>query len=506
MKVHFALSVFIALIVSSGSFASQTPHPKISSWLWKSMTQVELSTTENSFDGEALVYLKKQADVSQLALTGSKTERGRAVHALLVKTALDSQQELRAWLNERSVDFTPHWITNMIVVRGGTPSLIQEIASRDDVLRVVGNPKFRQFVPSSGIHEFMEQPSTIGPNLSRIGADKVWAELGVNGSGIVIAGQDTGVEWEHPGLKPHYRGWNGTSANHDYNWYDAIEKPIAGGSSCGYNKSEPCDDHDHGTHTVGTMVGDDNVGNQVGVAPGSKWIACRNMDDGLGRPSTYISCFEFFLAPWKIGGDRFKDGDPAQAPHVMNNSWGCPKDEGCEGGEFEGPLRALEAAGIFVVVSAGNSGPNCSTIMDGPAFNTSLVFSVGAMNHRDDTIASFSSRGPSTFDNLVGPHIAAPGVSIRSTVRGGRYASAMWSGTSMAGPHAAGLIALLWSAQPELIGNVQKTRDLVMSTSENKTQANQTCGGVSGSSIPNNTWGYGIINAYNAVKAAKNLK
>ena len=125
-------------------------------------------------------------------------------------------------------------------------------------------------------------------------------------------------------LKPKYRGWNGTTADHNFNWHDAIH---SGGGSCGPNTVAPCDDQGHGTHTAGTTVGDDGTGNQIGVAPGVKWIGCRNMDQGNGTPATYTECFQFMIAPTDLAGNN---ANPALRPHVLNNSWGCPVSEGCD--------------------------------------------------------------------------------------------------------------------------------------------------------------------------------
>ena len=110
------------------------------------------------------------------------------------------------------------------------------------------------------------------------------------------------MRWTHDALKPHYRGWNGTSADHNYNWWDAIH---SGGGLCGPSSQEPCDDNGRGSHTTGTSIGDDGSGNQIGVAPGAKWIrTCRNMDQGVGTPATYTECFEFFMAP--LGSRPFR--------------------------------------------------------------------------------------------------------------------------------------------------------------------------------------------------------
>jgi subtilisin family serine protease len=342
-------------------------------------------------------------------------------------------------------------------------------------------------------------------NIVRIGATKVWEDAHVRGEGIVIAGQDTGVQWNHPALIHQYRGSlaNG-QVNHNYNWHDAIHRhldPTEEKSKCGYDTQVPCDDVGHGTHTIGTVVGDDGKGNQIGVAPKAQWMACKNMDNGLGTPASYIECFEFFLAPYPLNGNPLKDGDPAKAPHIMNNSWGCTPEEGCKGDEILPSLQAMKKAGILVVASAGNDGPGCSTISDPPAWHSGLTLSIGAFDHRNDKIASFSSRGPSALDGGIGPNIAAPGVSIRSSVPGNRYESFMWSGTSMAGPHAVGAAALLWSANNNLIGDIDQTISLIEKGAEAKT-SNENCGGVPGTHVPNNTYGYGLLNVHKAVLAA----
>jgi hypothetical protein len=75
---------------------------------------------------------------------------------------------------------------------------------------------------------------------------------------------------------------------------------------------------------MGSMLGFDGGANQIGMAPDAKWIACRNLSNGVGAIPTYLECMEWFIAPTKINGT---DPDPTKAPHVVNNSWGCV--EGC---------------------------------------------------------------------------------------------------------------------------------------------------------------------------------
>jgi len=252
---------------------------------------------------------------------------------------------------------------------------------------------------------------------------------------------------------------------------------------------------------MGTIVGSDGGENVIGMAPKAKWIACRNMDGGAGTPASYIECFEWLLAPYKKGANPMTDADPTKAANIINNSWGCPESEGCSADEIAPALAAMKAAGVLVVVSAGNDGPGCSTIQDPPAWHSALTLSVGAYDHRSQTIASFSSRGPSKIDNEIGPDVVAPGVNIRSSVTGGQYAQFGWSGTSMAGPHVAGAAALLWSIKPELIGNIELTTKIIRDSAIAKTTT-QTCGGVAGTAHPNNTYGMGLIDIAKAVQMA----
>ena len=151
------------------------------------------------------------------------------------------------------------------------------------------------------------------------------------------------------------------------------------------------------------------------MAPGAKWIGCRNMDQGAGTPARYIECMEFFLAPYPVGGTPAQ-GNPSLAPDVTSNSWGCPASEGCSTTSLLAAVEAQRSAGITMVVAAGNSGSSCSTVSDPPSFHEAS-YTVGALNNGADTIASFSSRGPVTADGSLRlkPDIAAPGTSVRST-------------------------------------------------------------------------------------------
>ncbi|MEM6454817.1 MAG: S8 family serine peptidase [Acidobacteriota bacterium] len=448
-----------------------------------------LDTAGESLSTEFLIVLDAQADLSGAQHLRGKQAKGRYVFAQLRRVAEATQGPILRQLAQADVEHRPYWVQNMIWARGDR-ALVQTLARRSDVARIAANPTVAFDGPvnrtPTGATPEGACPPTLEASLVHIGADDFWAQ-GITGAGVVIGGQDTGYDWDHPALRDAYRGWVDGDVDHNYHWHDAIR---SGGGVCGADSPVPCDDNSHGTHTMGTMVGrTDTVA--IGVAPDAKWIGCRNMDRGNGTPATYGECFEWFLAPTDVAGNN---PNPDLAPHVINNSWGCPGFEGCtDPNVLRTAVENLRAAGVVVVVSAGNSGSSCSSVST-PAAIYDASFTVGAVSVPNDTIAGFSSRGPVTSDgsNRLKPDVSAPGVGICSSVPGTGYAS--FSGTSMAGPHVAGLVALLIQAAPCLEGDVDAIEAYLRDTAVTRTST-QTCGGVAGASIPNNTFGYGSVRA-----------
>lgn len=427
------------------------------------------------------------ADLKGLARDSFEARVGAAVDRL--RAAADaSQGPLLAHLEAEGIPHRRFWIVNAVWAKVDAGQLAS-LAERTDVRRIEANPRWAQRLPPPQ-PTAAKAVTAIEWGVQRVNAPALWAR-GIRGQGVVVAGQDTGYQWDHPALRARYRGWNGVTASHDYHWHDAIHTLIGGGSNpCGVNAQAPCDDNNHGTHTMGTMVGDDGAGNQIGVAPQAHWIACRNMERGNGTPATYLECFQWFLAPTDLQGDN---PDPSRAPHIINNSWGCPPEEGCSSvGVLEQAVDALRAAGILVVVSAGNSGSSCGTVNTAPAPYASS-FAVGASTS-SDAIASYSSRGPATVDGIsfrLKPDITAPGSGIRSSIRGG-YGNS--SGTSMAGPHVAAVAALLMSADPRLKGNPEAIETLLKQSARPLTST-QNCGAFPGASVPNAVFGHGLVDA-----------
>lgn len=476
------LSITSLLFVGTKSPAPAAEIP------WEDKVDSGVLQSASQAPTEFLVYLAYQADLSAAQALPTKSQKGWYVYRTLTAFAERTQAPLIAELKRLGVVYRSYWIANMIWVRGSLDA-IQLMAMRSDVAHLYANPHVPLDKPvrQNPLYPSASIPNPIEWNIDWVNAPQVWA-LGDTGQGVVVGGADTGYDWDHPALINQYRGWNGVTADHDYSWHDAIHSAV--NNPCGYNSSVPCDDFGHGTHTMGTMVGDDGSANKIGMAPGARWIGCRNMDQGVGQPSTYAECYQWFLAPTRVDGS---DPNPDMAPDVINNSWDCPPIEGCNPESLLIPVQNLVAAGIVSVQSAGNAGPACSTVSN-PAAIYDESLTVGATGYYTDTIALFSSRGPVTVDgsNRPKPDITAPGVNIRSSYPGGGYTK--MSGTSMAGPHVAGLVALLISAESDIRGHVAEIESTIEQSAVHIPYA-----GCSSSGVPNNTYGWGRINAIAAI-------
>ena len=437
---------------------------------------------------DILIYLKPKANLSGAPLMADRATRGRFVVQSLQATAEESQKEVIELIQKNGLSYRAFYIENVIRVPQAPAQFVSEVQKMPVVERVAQNTvsRLKTFKIKNPPQDLDSQNQQILGHLKRIQADRVWSELGVKGRGIVIGGQDTGYFWQHNAIRRQYRGFSLLSVNHNYNWHDSFGE-----------FAEPKDDHSHGTHTIGTAVGDDGGTNKIGVAPEAQWIGCRNMKNGVGSVASYMQCFEFFLAPYPVGGDPRKDGRPEMAPHIINNSWSCPEKEGCRGDELLETVRALTAAGIINVVAAGNEGSSCGSLAEPPAHYSGDVIAVAGYNRYQNDALSFSSRGPSKFNGGF-LDITAYGDIIRSAMHTGPDRYDDKAGTSMASPQVAGVIALLWSARPELIGQIEQTKEILQKSAQPLT-SREACGGVSGSKVPNHTFGYGMLDAYKAL-------
>ncbi|MCB0665612.1 MAG: S8 family peptidase [Saprospiraceae bacterium] len=456
-----------------------------------------------------------QLDLSHMDLMHGKVKKGREVYSKLKSHAQVTQARLIKLLERKGVDYRSYCVANVISISASSAT-IDELAALEEVRKII--PDYRFQVPDDQL-EKIQSPAArniemVPWGLELIGADKVW-ELGFRGQNVVVGGHDTGVEWTHPALIQNYRGWNEGLVQHSYNWHDAIHaiSPLHQDSiitdstnPCGLSISSPCDDaaSSHGTHTLGTIIGFDPVTDYaVGVAPEAKWIAVRNMERGYGSISSYLEGFEWFLAPTDSTGSN---PDPDQAPHVINNSWACIEEEGCNPANFEILQTAVEnlrKAGIVVVASAGNSGNQGCESISTPAAIYDAALTVGSVDSTD-TLSSFSSRGPVSVDGSfrIKPDVVAPGRMVLSAIRDNQYG--YLTGTSMAGPHVAGLVALIISANPNLSGDVDAIEQVIFNSAIKKNDP-EAC--QEGDSTPgqNALYGFGRVDAYAAVMEAINF-
>jgi subtilisin family serine protease len=447
---------------------------------WVGAALVFVLAGRPGFYGEHIfVILKDQADVSSAVTIPDINQRRSEVYQRLTAEAARSQADLRQALSRWGVRYQPFYLVNALEVEAG-PVARLIMKSRPEVDRILDSPHLRP-LPAPLPVALGDQKAPASPqwNLSLIRANRVWDELKVTGKGIVIGQSDSGVDGSHPEVSGQYRGRNGQS---NAAWFDPW-----------FHTSQPVDIGGHGTHTLATALG-----KTVGVAPDAEWIGCVNLARNLGNPGLYLDCMQFMLAPFPQNGDPFKDGRPEQGANVLNNSWGCPDVEGCDPFTFLPAVRALEDAGIFVVVSAGNDGDiGCGSVDDPPAIYQE-IFAVGAVDSQGRR-ASFSSLGPVKIDgsNRTKPDIVAPGQQVLSAFPQNTYA--FESGTSMAGPHVVGTVALMWSANPKLIGNIQRTRELLDASAQPYAGPLSSCGTAA---TPNDTVGYGMVDAYAAVQMA----
>jgi len=471
-------------LVLVGAPLAGTLHPSVTS---------ELETLPAASKLSVIAFLEQRADVPQLsaalrARRATRLERHAEIVGAL-KEASTSQAGLIARLEEleragRVTGHTSYWITNAVVFEGDAAA-IREVGLRSDVATVTLNFRAELIAPV-GTPSDEAEARGIGsatPGMRAIQADRVWNELGINGAGRLVANCDTGVDGNHPALASRWRGVNGGTAAES--WLDVIGSP----------SSFPADGGSHGTHVMGTITGlGVATGDSIGVAWGAQWIACNAINQGAGGEldNDIYTAYEWFADP---DGDAFTVDD---VPDVVQNSWRINESFGypdCATIWWDA-IDNCEAAGVVTTWSAGNEGPGAETV-GSPAdrITTPLSsFSIGAVDATHFSfpypVAGFSSRGPSGCDGVtIKPEIMGPGVQVRSSVPGGGYQEVGWDGTSMAGPHVAGVVALMREANPDL--EVADIKQILIDTAVDLGTAGE-----------DNNYGHGVVNAYEAVLAA----
>ncbi|MFD8686108.1 S8 family serine peptidase [Streptomyces sp. NPDC059651] len=480
-----SLSAATLLTTSLPAMAADTPSPSASAKVDSALTRAVRGGDDATF----FVILKDQADLAGAKKQKTHAKKAQAAYSELRAHAKSSQKSLNTFLDKKKVGHQDYWIANTVKVTGDQ-QLVNEISKRSDVSSIVKEQQFKlDDIETSDAKVTKTRPassstdSAVGGDdtpewgVADINADDVWNQYESRGEGIVVANVDSGVQYDHPDLVQQYRGNNGDgSFTNDYNWFDATgECPVGSG---------PCDNNGHGTHTMGTMVGK----NGIGVAPNAKWIAAKGCESSSCTDSYLLAAGQWILAPTDHNGQNPR---PDLAPNIVNNSWG---NEDPKTPLYEDIIESWNAAGIFEAFAAGNDGNGVACSTTHPPGSQVSSYGVGAYD-ANGKIASFSGFGPSLVDGSAKPNISAPGVNIGSTWPGSSYNTI--NGTSMATPHVAGAVALLWSAAPSLIGNIDETRRLL---NEGARDVEDThCGGTAGM---NNVWGEGKLDILASIDKA----
>ncbi|MFJ7727821.1 S8 family serine peptidase [Neobacillus sp. NPDC097160] len=434
---------------------------------------------EKADTAKAIKRTKAIAKQEKLTAIKEKFIQRSAVVSELKATAHEEQQNVLKYLNQEvhkgNVEsFKPFFIVNGMAVTA-TKEVAEKIAAFSEVEKVLPNETRQLFVSTSKEESPNSNLANVEWNVERVGAPALW-EKGIDGTGVVVASIDTGVQWDHPALKEKYRGYNAETGevNHDFNWFDATA-----------GQAVPYDDLGHGTHVTGTMVGSEPDGtNKIGIAPGAKWIAVKAFSETSGSDANLLAAAEWILAPTDANGNTRVD----MAPDIVNNSWGGGPglDEW-----YRDVVREWRNAGIFPTFAAGNTG---MTNNGGPGSvanpaNYPESFAVGATDS-NDIVGDFSLRGPSPYDEIK-PDISAPGANIRSSVPRSDYEGG-WNGSSMAAPAVSAVVALLHEVNASL--SVDEIENILLKTAKPLTDKDYP-------ESPNDGYGYGLVNAFNAVSS-----
>lgn len=391
---------------------------------WASVISVDLQARLNMIGPEdeipIIITLRDRLNPQAFSSLPKKLRQRQLITALRNKADVSQKKVIQLMAKHKARRVRSLWLINGVAL-SAKASLIRKLSRHPAVAEIKTDAYIPLNQEQRGATPLQEW------NIDAIGAPDLWSS-GFTGQGVVVATMDSGVDLSHPDLVDRWRG-GGNS------WYDPNGE-----------HASPHDATGHGTQVMGLLVGGDAGGSAIGVAPGAQWIAVKIFNDQDEAPLSSIHLgYQWLLDP---------DDDPltSDAPDIVNNSWGLSDRINECLNEFLPDIQMLKNAGIAVVFSAGNKGPNPATSVS-PA-NYAESFVVGATNFTD-TVAFFSSRGPSPCDNGIFPDVVAPGVSIRSAdltsfngfPNQNPYTNV--TGTSFAAPQVSGAMALLASAAPE---------------------------------------------------------
>jgi serine protease AprX len=449
-----------------------------------------------------IIELPERANPADIALARQlpKDERRDYIRGLLQPLADRSQRDLLFWLEAEKAAgnagefIRPLWLINVVGVEMKAEA-IERLSLRNDVAAVhydapIGPEVFPVEPPGPGTGDEGGGggggDGNIECGVDLMGAPQVWNDLGITGQGVVVGVIDTGLCITHPDIANQL--WlnadeiPGNNIDDDGNGF--IDDIRGWSFDNNGSSSNISDTNGHGTHVSGTVAGDGANGTVTGMAPNSQIMTIKFWNSFSGQLSVWNGM--------QYGVDNGAD--------VLTASLGWPHSQNPNRPMWREVCENAMAAGVVVVYAAGNEGgftpppDQVRTPGDVPDMITA-----GATNC-SDVIASFSSRGPVTWQNIppyndwpfppgkLKPTVSAPGVdtvSLNNNCSGYRTLS----GTSMATPHIAGAIALILEANPAL--DHWEVKQILKDTAIDL-----------GASGPDNTYGAGRVDAYEAVVAA----
>lgn len=408
-----------------------------------------------------IVIMKSQYDRAQMNRQANyfatRSERREFVVNELKAFAEATQFDLRRSLDEmRHNDMTTEptvlWMANALGL-SANKAAIADLARRNDI-EIIGYDIERNWIPDGEEATPASATREITPNVTQVGANQVW-DLGYTGEGIVVAVIDTGVNYNHLDVADHL--WDGGTEfpHHGFDVYN--------------NDNDPMDDHGHGSHCSGTVLGDGTAGSQTGMAPDATLMCVKCLNANGSGGATPISAG----IQWAVehGCDLF------------SMSLGISNSTIAERTLLRHTCVAALDAGVVAAIAAGNEGnqmwqapipnnvrvpgscppPYMDEVQGENPGDLTCSVCIGAVNY-NDAAANFTSRGPVTWTNtefgdypydpgigLIRPDVCAPGVDIKSLNYQSNTGYTLMSGTSMATPCAAGCMALMLSKDPNLM-------------------------------------------------------
>ena len=482
-RVTLASCFVLALVAASGAARGEELSQKVDPWV--------LDTASRG-DTEFLVMLREQGDLRGARALSSKAERAPSSWTRSGPRPNGARDPCSTFSLSAGAAHRSFWVANMVWVRGDL-GLVEELAARGDVFHIYANPRSASTGPCVAAGAGRPPRPTRSSGASRRSTRLRSGPLGFTGQGVVIGGQDTGYDWTHPALKTSTAA--GT-APPPTTTTTGTTRSTPGAASAAPTPPSPA------TTTATARTRWARWSATTGSQPdrrGARSALDRLPQHGPGRrhPGDLLRVLP--VVPRADRPRRTRTPTRPRRPHVINNSWGCPPSEGCttrRSCSRSSRTRAPRA-------SWSSSRPATRGAAAGPSRSPGdlrrLVLR-GRDRHRATTSPASRSRGPVTVDgsNRLKPDISAPGVDVRSSVPGGGYE--FFSGTSMAGPARRGVVALLLPAVPRSSGDPDAIETVLTASAAPRTTT-ESCGGVPGDQVPNNTFGWGRVDALAAFNA-----